>query len=132
MTSDVHAAREELRLARVRVGMVADVRKATGEHGHARDLRLIDRALTAAEERAATAERERDEARALIRRVTSWAAQRCPCDNDLPRICPLCDADVEGKVNDGRCKAMDVSFPPALLSDLRRAAALPSGADHGG
>ena len=61
MTSDVHAAREELRLARVRVGMVADVRKATGEHGHARDLRLIDLALTAADERVATAERERDD-----------------------------------------------------------------------
>ena len=83
-------------------------------------------ALTAAEERAATAERELAEARAL-------AAERLealrPFANDY-------DEAWSPEANDGyefeNCTSLDAGSTDLTVGDLRRAAVLTSGADHGG
>ena len=129
MTSDVQAAREELRLARVRVGMVADVRKATGEHGHARDLRLIDLALTAAEERAATAERERDEARALAAERLEALRTADAAMREYYRY--WTGGETRGSY-DGKPERNGLWKAMWSTTDLVRRAAITSGADHGG
>lgn len=67
--------------------------------------------------------------RKTVRNVLRWAEQRCPCENEEPKVCPLCDAKVDDIGIGGRCKAVPVTFPPTLLSDLRYAAnAAPSDA----
>jgi hypothetical protein len=59
---------------------------------------------------------ERDAANALLRDLQKWASQRCPCNNDEPRICPLCGADV----TIDRCGAVDVSFPRDLRARIAK------------
>lgn len=52
-----------------------------------------------------------------LRNVVSWAQQKCPCENETPDPCPLCDATVA----QGRCKAVDSTFPPRILEEIRSA-----------
>lgn len=60
-----------------------------------------------------------ERAEKAIRSVLTWAAQRCPCNNEQPAICPLCDARVDDP--NGTCKAIPRTFPPSLLDELNRA-----------
>jgi hypothetical protein len=46
--------------------------------------------------------------------IKLWASKRCPCENDEPGICPLCDADV----SKDRCMAVDVSFPKRIREQI--------------
>ncbi|RWO22860.1 hypothetical protein [Mesorhizobium sp.] len=60
--------------------------------------------------------------REAVNKTLSWAEQRCPCNNDEPRICPLCQADV---AKDG-CLSAENTIPRQLLHDLRAARSLAS------
>lgn len=122
MTSDVQAARERLRVG---LGCWSDsVRIASLREAKMGDIRTILSALTAAEERAATAECERDEARAL-------AAERL-------RLCIEAVIPVEALRMCGQGYLSDAVWAGILHSsdvvraEACRAAALTSGADHGG
>lgn len=64
-----------------------------------------------------------DDLVAALQAVKSWAAQRCPCNNDAPRICPLCDANVETD----RCGAVDASFPKRVREQISAALAKAEG-----
>lgn len=55
--------------------------------------------------------------REALQKVLTWAEQRCPCVNDEPRICPLCQADV---AKDG-CLSAENTIPRSLLNDIRAA-----------
>lgn len=56
--------------------------------------------------------------RSALRAFLQWGQQQCPCENDLPDPCPLCDASV---ANLEGCKAVDKKFPPRLLAQARAA-----------
>lgn len=56
--------------------------------------------------------------RAALRSFIRWGEQQCPCENDLPDPCPLCDASVG---NLQGCKAVDQKFPPRILAEARAA-----------
>lgn len=45
-----------------------------------------------------------------------WGESKCPCENEKPNPCPLCDASVE---NLEPCKAADKTIPPKLLARAR-------------
>ena len=117
MTSNVQAARERLE----RADPMVTGRTYAGGAIRADDLRTILSALTAAEERAATAERERDEARVL-------AEDRLEALRPFARLAGTHTvASVEGvTISNGSrmCGAESAWF--------HRAAALTSEADHGG
>ena len=54
---------------------------------------------------------------AVQRKVIAWAASRCPCQDEKPDPCPLCNASVAA----GTCKAVEAIFPAPLLAELRAA-----------
>lgn len=68
---------------------------------------------------AADADRVRIAVEALSS-VVKWGESRCPCYNDLPDPCPLCDASV---ANLESCKSAEKTFPPKLLGEMRQAIA---------
>lgn len=43
----------------------------------------------------------------------TWAAMKCPCENEEPDPCPLCFASVD---NLEPCKAVDVTLPRHLIA----------------
>lgn len=51
--------------------------------------------------------------------VLKWAQSCCPCENEMPKICPLCGADVD-RPGDA-CKAVGAVFPVGLLAKIRAA-----------
>lgn len=53
---------------------------------------------------------------ALFRRIEFWASSRCPCSYETPDPCPLCFASVD---NLEPCKAVELTFPPDILRDIR-------------
>jgi len=53
----------------------------------------------------------------VLRDVIRWAESRCPCHEETPDPCTLCDATVAS----GTCKAVDATFPRKLLGDMRAA-----------
>lgn len=59
---------------------------------------------------------------AVVTKLLDWAGKRCPCENDLPNPCPLCLADANNPAD--ACKAVDETFPPNLVRDMRNALAL--------
>lgn len=67
--------------------------------------------------RATAAEAKLARAVEVVRSIIKWGDSRCPCYNDLPDPCPLCDASV---ANLEGCKAAEKTFPPRLLADMRQ------------
>ena len=57
------------------------------------------------------------EVRKTLEAVLTWAQQRCPCNEEKPDPCPLCDATVEN----GVCLSAEKTIPPALLRRIRLA-----------
>ena len=57
------------------------------------------------------------ELRGLLADILHWAETRCPCENEEPKICPLCDANVDDP--NGICLSAERTIPPRLLSRLR-------------
>lgn len=60
---------------------------------------------------------ERDVARKALITVEMWAKQRCPCDNDEPKICPLCRANRDNP-QDG-CLSAERTMPAHVLKEVR-------------
>lgn len=56
--------------------------------------------------------------REALETFLDWAQRQCPCENEEPNPCPLCDASVE---NLECCKAIEAKFPRRIL-DLARTA----------
>jgi hypothetical protein len=57
--------------------------------------------------------------KAALYDIKLWASKRCPCENDEPKICPLCDADV----SKDRCMAVDATFPKRIREQIDAALA---------
>lgn len=62
--------------------------------------------------------RDEPECIELLSRILRWAEQRCPCEGDAPKVCPLCGADVDKPAD--ACRAVPASFPASIVDDLRR------------
>ena len=62
-----------------------------------------------------------DHARKILLEVLTWAEQRCPCKDEQPNPCPLCDADAykPGDV----CLSAERTMPRRLLERIRHAIA---------
>lgn len=58
--------------------------------------------------------------------VNRWARARCPCEDGKPDPCTLCGARIKDSDASDFCKAVDSTFPPSLLSDIRKALSLVS------
>ncbi len=65
---------------------------------------------------------ENDALRAALRAFLDWGQQQCPCQNEEPDPCPLCDATVAS----GSCKAVEAKFPRRILERARTALSEPT------
>ena len=51
-----------------------------------------------------------------VRDTLTWAEQRCPCNDDQPKICPLCGADAAKDA----CMSAENTIPRHILTQLRQ------------